>query len=98
MRPQSILRALGAGMALGVLAFTALATTGAAGAHPDPARADAGAARPAAGGRVAIARQRLNVVAGGRALVSGRVAAAGAGRAVALQRRGGAGWHTIDRA
>jgi rare lipoprotein A len=99
MRPQSILRALGAGMALGVLAFVTLATTSAPGAHPDPVRAARGAARPAAGGaRVAIIRGRLNVVACGRALVTGRLAAAGAGRPVALQRRGGEGWHTIARA
>jgi hypothetical protein len=46
---------------------------------------------------VSIARRRLNVVSGRRALVSGRVGT-GAARAVALQRRGGHGWRTIDHA
>jgi len=54
--------------------------------------------RPAAGD-VSIARRRLNVMPGRRALVSGHVAGNGAGRAVALERRGRGGrWHTVGRA
>ena len=52
--------------------------------------------RPAAGD-VVIARRRLNVVSGRRALVSGRVATAAPGRTVALERRTGGDWRTIDR-
>jgi hypothetical protein len=95
MRPQTTLRARGAGLALGALAVAAFATGSATGAHAAPARAAADAHRP---GDVAIHRHRLNVVSGRRALVSGRVVAAGAGRPVALQRRAGEGWRTIDRA
>jgi hypothetical protein len=101
-RPQ-ILRAAGAGMAPGALAVAAALAADAPAAHPAAADAAAAASRPGAGD-VSIARRRLNVVAGRRALVagrralvSGRVARAGAGRAVALQRRGGTGWRTIDR-
>ena len=71
-------------------------------AGPDPLQAAAAdAARPAlpAGtSPVAIGQRRLNVVAGTRALVSGRVAAPGAGQPVALERQTGDGWRTIDRA
>ena len=105
MRPQTILRA---GAAIAPCALLAgVATAFAAGpkpAHPaagpttgrSAAVATAAAARPAAGD-VAIARRRLNVVSGRRALVSGRVSGTPAGRAVALQRRAGGGWRTIDR-
>ena len=93
MRPQTILRA---GAAIAPCALLAgVATAFAAGpkpAHPaagpttgrSAAVATAAAARPAAGD-VAIARRRLNVVSGRRALVSGRVSGTPAGRAVALQ-------------
>jgi hypothetical protein len=105
MRPQTILRAAGAAVAPGALAAaTAVAATAppaASGSGAAPAdRPDArGATRdtgPAAGD-VAIARRRLNVVSGRRALVSGHVAAVAPGRAVALERRTGGEWHTIDR-
>jgi hypothetical protein len=92
MRPQSTLRALGAGMALGAISLT---TFGAA----DATVARAQAAAPGAPiADVAIAGQRLNVVAGRRAMVRGHVAPAGAGRPITLQRRSGTRWHTIDRA
>ena len=91
--PQKLLRAGTAPAALAV-AGAIVATAPAA----DPSSADAAAprARPGAGD-VSVARRHLNVVAGRRALVAGHVAGAGTGRAVALQRRAGAGWRTIDR-
>jgi rare lipoprotein A len=92
--PQKLLRACAAPAALATAGAIAAA---AATAHPSSADAAAAAARPGAGD-VDIARRRLNVVAGRRAVVSGRVGAAAAGAAVTLQRRAGAGWHTIDRA
>jgi hypothetical protein len=95
-RPQSILRAAGAGVAPGALAVAAVLATGAPAAHPAPADAAAAPSSPGAGD-VRIARHRLNVVSGRRALVAGQVAGAGAGSAVALERRAGAGWRTIDR-
>src|SRR4051794_31039525 len=90
--PQKLLRAFAAPAALAVAA--AVGAAAAPAAHRAAARAQPG---PGAGD-VAIARQRLNVVAGRRAMVGGRVVGAAAGRSVALQRRSGAGWHTIDRA
>jgi rare lipoprotein A len=86
--PQKILRAGAAPAALAVVA-AALA------AHPAPARAASARARPVAGD-VAIARRRLNVVAGRRAMLAGRVVGAAGGRTVALERRSGRGWRTID--
>jgi rare lipoprotein A len=94
-RPHTV-RAAGAAMATSALTAIALLATGAPSPHPAAARAAVESARPGAGG-VAIARRRLNVLAGRRALVAGRIAGAGGGRSVALQRRGGAGWRTIDR-
>lgn len=95
-RPQSILRAAGAVVVPGALAVAAAFAASAPAAHPAVADAAAAGSRPAAGD-VSIARQRLNVVAGRRALVAGTLAGAGSGRAVALQRRSGAGWDTIGR-
>src|SRR4051812_49758060 len=94
-RPHHV-RAAAACLATGALSAIALLAAGGPAAHPASARAAVEHARPGAGD-VAIARRRLNVVAGRRALVSGRVAGAAAGSAVALQRRGGARWGTIDR-
>jgi peptidoglycan lytic transglycosylase len=91
--PQKLLRACAAPAALAVAG--ALAAAAAPAAHPSAADAAGTPSQPGAGD-VAIARQRLNVVAGRRALVAGHVGAA-AGRAVALQRRSGGRWHTIDR-
>ena len=95
MRPQAILRAAGAVAAPGALAVTVAASLAPA-ARPDHARAAVERGRPAAGD-VAIARRRLDVISGRRALVTGRVAGLTAGRAVALERRSGHGWRTIDR-
>ena len=90
--PQKHLRACAAPAVLAVAG--AIAATAPA-AHPSAADAASRPSRPGAGD-VAVARQRLNVVAGRRALVSGRVVGAAAGRAVALQRRAAGRWHTID--
>src|SRR4051812_13858225 len=95
-RPHHV-RAAAACLATGALSAIALLAAGGPAAHPASARAAVEHARPGAGD-VAIARRRLNVVAGRRALVSGRVAGAAAGSAVALQRPGGAGGPTTDRA
>src|SRR4051812_6216607 len=93
-RPHT-LRAAVACAATGALSAIALLAAGGP-SHAAVARAALEEARPGTGD-VAIGRRRLNVVAGRRALVSGRIAGAAAGRAVALQRRAGAGWRTIDR-
>jgi hypothetical protein len=90
MKRQRLLRAAGACTALGALSMTLTLAEGAPAAPSDTAAAG----RPA----VAIAGRRLNVVAGRRALVRGRVVPGTPGSAVALQRRSGAGWHTIDQA
>jgi rare lipoprotein A len=92
--PQKLLRAF---VAPAALAGAAAIVAAAPAADPQSADAAAAPARPGAGD-VAIARRRLNVVAGRRAMVAGRVAGATAGHAVALQRRSGARWRTIDRA
>ena len=94
-RPHHV-RAAAACLATGALSAIALLAAGRPASHPASARAAVERARPGAGD-VAIARRRLNVVAGRRALVSGRIAGAAAGSAVALQRRAGTGWRTIDR-
>jgi rare lipoprotein A len=94
-RPHTV-RAAVACVATGALSAVAVLAGGGASPHTAIARAADGSARSGAGD-VAIARRRLNVVAGRRALVSGRIAGASAGSTVTLQRRGGAGWRTIDR-
>ena len=91
-RPKSVLRATGAIAALGALAFAPHI------AHPPPAahaRTATGVPGPA---QVAVAHARLNVVAGRRAAVHGRIAPALAGRRVTLERRARRGWRTVDRA
>jgi rare lipoprotein A len=74
--------------------------TGAA-AVPAAAQSDANgtvASAPTASiARVAVASKRLNVKAGSRAIVRGRVQPAQAGYLAALQIRRGARWRTIDR-
>jgi rare lipoprotein A len=92
-RPHPV-RAAAACVATGALSAIALLAAGGPASAPARAAADQAGSGP---GDVAIARRRLNVVAGRRALVSGRVAGAAAGSAVALQRHAGAGWRTIDR-
>jgi rare lipoprotein A len=94
-RPHTV-RAAVACAATGALTAIALLAAGGPSPHPAVAHAADGSARPGAGD-VAIARRRLNVVAGRRALVAGHVTGVANGSAVALQRRAGAGWRTIDR-
>jgi rare lipoprotein A len=91
--PQKLLRACAAPAALAVAGAIVAAAPA---AHPAAADAAGARSRPGAGD-VAIARQRLNVVAGRRAMVSGRVVGAAANSAVALQRKSRGRWHTIDR-
>ncbi|MEA2229638.1 MAG: rare lipoprotein, partial [Solirubrobacteraceae bacterium] len=92
MRPHATPRALGAGMALGALTLTSFVVDGGSSARAQAAAPDTPVAD------VAITGQRLNVVAGRRAVVRGHLAPAGAGRTVMLQRRSGDRWGTIDRA
>jgi rare lipoprotein A len=78
-------------MTLGALCFaTSLA------ALPSAAQSDtASTARAARVADIATGHSRLNVLAGRRATVTGRVGSAGAGRGVLLQRRGQRAWSTI---
>jgi rare lipoprotein A len=64
-----------------------------------PAPAKPAAARPAkARVRLTVSRKSLNVRAGNRARVTGRLSQRGGGRTVTLERQGAKGWKTIDRA
>jgi rare lipoprotein A (peptidoglycan hydrolase) len=94
MRPHLNLRARHAATALGALclAISLAALPGVARSSGTPAGHAAIAADIAPG------KSRLNVLAGGRASVHGRVLSGAAGRAALLQRRSGQGWSTIDRA
>ena len=91
-RPQKLLRAVAACAAPGALSLGAML-----GANTADTQAAARASAPAPDD-VAIARRRLNVESGRRALVAGHLEPAAADRPVSLQRRGRAGWRTIDRA
>jgi rare lipoprotein A len=94
MRPHLNLRACCAAAALGALCLaTSLA------ALPATARSDDAAdARAAVAADIAPGKSRLNVLAGRRASVKGRVRSGAAGRSALLQRHSGHGWTTIDRA
>jgi rare lipoprotein A (peptidoglycan hydrolase) len=63
--------------------------------QPAPTATTAGAKREAT---LQITSKRLNVKAGSTARLSGRLRPAAAGRTVTLERRGGSGWKTIDKA
>jgi rare lipoprotein A len=94
MRPHLNVRARHAATALGALC---LATT--AIVLPGTARSDdTTAARGAVAADIAPGKSRLNVLAGRRASVRGRVLSGAAGRPARLQRRSGECWATIDRA
>jgi rare lipoprotein A len=93
-RPNTVLRATGAVAALGALAFAPHIAQRATAAQARTATA----AAPASIADVAVRRARLNVVAGHRASVRGRVAPALPGRRVVLERRNRRGWHTVDGA
>jgi peptidoglycan lytic transglycosylase len=89
-RPQINLRARHATMALGALCIaTSIAVPLAA------AQSQATVARAA---DIATGHRKLDVLAGRRATFEGRVRPGVAGRHVALQRRSGKRWNTIDHA
>jgi rare lipoprotein A len=94
MRPYLSLRARRAGTALGALCYaTSLAVL------PGTAQsADTTGAHAAVAADIAPGKSRLNVLAGRRAAVNGRLNSGAAGRLVLLQRRSGERWATIDRA
>jgi rare lipoprotein A len=93
MRPHLNVRARHAATALGALC---LATT--AIVLPGTARSDdTTAAHGAVAADIAPGKSRLNVLAGRRASVRGRVLSGAAGRPALLQRRSGERWATIDR-
>jgi rare lipoprotein A len=96
MRPYLNLRARFALAVLGALCFAiSLAVL------PGTAQSDTS---PAPGAHAAVAaditpgKSRLDVLAGRRASVKGRVSSGAAGRRALLQRRSGKGWTSIDRA
>lgn len=94
MRPHLNVRARHAATALGALC---LATT--AIVLPGTARSDdTTAGRGAVAADIAPGKSRLNVLAGRRASVRGRLLSGAAGRPALLQRRSGERWATIDRA
>ena len=63
--------------------------------QPAPTAATAAAKREST---LRLTSRRLNVRAGRTARISGRLLPAAAGRTVTLERRGGRGWKTIDKA
>src|SRR5512132_444044 len=95
--PHMDVRAAGAIAALGALSFA-----GSLAVLPDAAQSTAATgnvtAETARVTEIVPGHSRLNVVAGRRALVAGRVSPALAGRRVALRERRGRGWRTIARA
>jgi rare lipoprotein A len=94
------MRAPGATKALGVLCFaTTLAVLPNTAQSDEANGTDGGAsAQTARVADVTPGRTQLNVLAGERATVTGRTRPGIAGRRVLLQRAGGHGWATIDRA
>jgi peptidoglycan lytic transglycosylase len=96
MRPYLDLRARFALAALGALCLAiSLAVL------PGTAQSDtstATGAHAAVAADIAPGKSRLDVLAGRRAAVEGRVNSGAAGRRALLQRRSGKGWTTIDRA
>jgi peptidoglycan lytic transglycosylase len=111
MRPTTLtLRARRAALALAALSTTAAAALPAAMAQTDNAHAQAPqapvpttaatatAASVPVAPRISVRARRLDVVAGSRAHVRGRVIPAQAGQRVALQRRSGGRWRAVDGA
>jgi rare lipoprotein A len=97
MRPHLNLRAHGAIMALGALcpAISLSVLPGAAQSDDTHGNASAHAAIAA---DITPGKSRLNVLAGRRAAVNGRLRSGSAGRRALLQRQSGRGWTTIARA
>jgi rare lipoprotein A len=96
MRPHLNLRALCAMTALGALclAMSLVALPGAAQSADTTGTAGAHAAVAA---DITPGKSRLDVLAGRRAAVNGKVRSGAAGRPALLQRHSGHGWTTIDR-
>jgi rare lipoprotein A len=94
MRPHLNLRARGAIKALGALCLAISPSV-----LPDTAQSDeTTGAQAAVATDIATGKTRLNVLAGRRAAVNGRLRSGSAGRPAVLQRQSGHGWTTIDRA
>jgi rare lipoprotein A len=97
MRPHLNLGALRATTAPGALCVAISLV-----AVPDTAQSDdatgIASAHAAVAADITPGKSRLNVLAGRRAAVSGRVRSGVAGRRALLQRQSGHGWATIDRA
>ena len=97
MRPHLNLRARGA-----VTALSALCLAISLAVLPGTAQSDdttgTGSAHAAVAADITPGKSRLNVLAGRRAAVNGRVRSGLAGRRALLQRHSGHGWTTIDRA
>ena len=100
MRPTTTMRPTGAAKALGALCFATTLAVLPNTAHSDDTNPTNGgtSAQAARVADVAPGHSRLNVLAGRRATVRGHTRPALAGRPVLLQRAGGHGWATIDRA
>jgi hypothetical protein len=85
-----------------IAALGAVSTVTGMAVLPGAAQSDGGGGAPTATAArvadIAPGPARLNVMAGARAHVTGRVNPAAAGVRAALQRQTGRGWHTIDRA
>jgi rare lipoprotein A (peptidoglycan hydrolase) len=97
MRPHLNLRAVCAMTALGALCLAISLTVLPGTAQSDDTTGTAGA-HAAVAADIAPGKSRLNVLAGRRAAVNGRVLSGAAGRPALLQRHSGQGWATIDRA
>ncbi|MGZ4271765.1 MAG: hypothetical protein ACXVSX_21490, partial [Solirubrobacteraceae bacterium] len=94
MRPHLNLRARRAATALGALCLASAPVV-----LPGTARSDDTAtAHSAIAADIAPGKSRLNVLAGRRASVRGRVLSGAGGRTALLQRRSGQRWSTIARA
>jgi hypothetical protein len=89
MRPHLNLRARGAITTLGALCLAILLSV-----LPGTAQSDTNGANAA----IAAGKSRLNVLAGRRAAVNGRLRSGSAGRPALLQRQSRRRWTTIDRA
>ena len=93
--------AVGMGTISTAIAAAGGATAAAQQAAPAPAPAPAPVAATSnakSDAALRVTSRRLNVRAGRTARVSGRLTPARAGRTVTLERRGGKGWRTIDKA
>ena len=94
MRPHLDVRARHAATALGALCLAIASVV-----LPGTARSDdTTTAHSAIAADIAPGKSRLNVLAGRRASVRGRVLSGAGGRTALLQRRSGHGWSTIARA